>query len=94
MKTAEQWLADKQWCHRTSPNTGNFTVYGIEAIQADAQKQLREALLEARDIVEMCLPMARVFNVPQEGSPAAKIDAALEASTPNGALNHGEETKP
>ena len=37
MKTAEQWLADKDHCERqTSPNTGNFTTYGIEAIQADA----------------------------------------------------------
>ena len=45
--------------------------------------QLREALLEVRDMIEMCLPMARVFNVPQDGSPAAKIDTALEASTPN-----------
>jgi hypothetical protein len=36
MKTAEQWLADKTWCDKISPNTGNFTVYGIEAIQADA----------------------------------------------------------
>lgn len=41
---------------------------------------LREALVEARDMIEMCLPLARTFSVPQEGSPAAKIDAALDAT--------------
>ena len=46
MKTAEEWLADKQWCERQTPNTGNFTVYGIEAIQRDA---ILRAISEAED---------------------------------------------
>jgi hypothetical protein len=38
MRTAEEWLSDPSWCDRVGPNTGNFTNYGIEAIQHDASK--------------------------------------------------------
>jgi hypothetical protein len=49
MKTAEEWLNDKQFCQRTSPNTGNFTVYGIEAIQQDVLSAGRVMKVASKD---------------------------------------------
>lgn len=46
MKSAEQWLADKQFCRRETPNIGSFTAYGVEAIQADARAELEARIAE------------------------------------------------
>ncbi len=43
MKTAEEWLADN-YSRIHSPNIGRYTIYGIEAIQADALREPMEQL--------------------------------------------------
>jgi hypothetical protein len=78
MKTAEQWLADASWCTRISPNTGNFTAYGIEAIQADAACAALRDQFAAAALTGLlaCVSEAQAQAVMDKQASKARMNAA------------------
>ena len=59
----KNWLEDKEWCQRVGPNEGNFTAYGIEAIQNDAVKTFEKVLQETSDrMLHLCTERRQSYD--------------------------------